>query len=82
MSKTPELKQLLDVFEMALESFVLFGEIFDDLVVLEDHLFDVKDGLLVEGFFQSFSVRSFMPRGFSFSLILRVQRLIGLCLNV
>jgi hypothetical protein len=76
MVEPPDFEELLDVFEMGLESLVFFGEVFDDLGVLEDHLFNIKDGLLMEGFFKSFSVRSLMAR--EFSLGLRVESWVGL----
>ena len=72
----PDFKELLDVLEMILEFLVFFGEVFDDLGVLQDHLFDIEDSLLVEGFFQSVSVGTLMSR--ELSLGLRVERWVGL----
>lgn len=71
---------MLDVFEMSLKSLVVIGEVFNDLGVLENNMFDIEDHLLMEGFFQSCIVGSLVPRDFSLGLSWGVKIMIGFVL--
>jgi hypothetical protein len=48
------------------------------MIVLENHVFDVHGGLLIEGVFQDISIRLLLWDGFLMGVALGVTGLVGL----